>query len=215
MNINWDEIVKSVGLVSIVSGLVVWLIKQLGQHFIDRKFKAYELELKYKSNDYAHQLEKSLEDHRSKLSLVFTKASKLHDRRLEIISELYKKLVLLNQAMQTMTALWKLASEDKKADDAAENERIKNAGDKYSEFYSYYLENKVFFSIEICELLDSLRNGYYDSYWDYTAKQRFGFTDFELNYENAKKASENVQEKIPPILNQLESEFRKMIGVED
>jgi hypothetical protein len=58
---NWGEIVKELGLVSIVSGLIVWLIKQLGQSFIDKKFKAYELELKYKSDDYTHQLDKSLE----------------------------------------------------------------------------------------------------------------------------------------------------------
>ena len=41
----------------------------------------------------------------------------------------------------------------------------------------------------------------------------FGFTDFELNYKNAKKASEKVKEHIPPVLRKLESDFRALIGV--
>lgn len=211
---DWTEIVREVGLVSIVSGLIVWLLKQLGQDFIDKKFKAYELELKYKSDDYTHQLDKSLESHRAELSIIYAKASRLHDRRLEIIAELYKKLVRLDDVMNIMTALVRFGTSDDKTNEEAESKRIENARKAYNDFQSYYTENKIFFANKTNELLDTLRTDYFESYWDYTAYKLYRVTDFKLNLENAKMASEKVKKQIPPILRKLEAEFRQMIGVE-
>ena len=46
---NWTNIISEIGIVGIISGLIVWLIKQLGQSYIDKNVKSYELELKNKS----------------------------------------------------------------------------------------------------------------------------------------------------------------------
>jgi|SRR5690606_141588 len=199
---NWTEIFKAIGIVGIVSGLLVWLLKQLGQHFIDKRFKAYELELQSKSDDYKHEL-----------NISFNKASKLHDRRLEKIEDLYKCVVKLDSAMQVMTAKWKIVSGDNKKDEEDENNRIQNAGDCYNEFFDFYNANRIFFSEETCTILDKLKTDYYDSFWDYTAKKRFGYTDFKLNWELASKASDKVKKEIPPVLRQLENDFRTLIGV--
>ncbi|MDT8411391.1 MAG: hypothetical protein RQ875_02925 [Vicingaceae bacterium] len=201
---NWTEIFKEIGIVGIVSGLLVWLFKQLGMHFIDRKFKAYELKLQTKSDDYKHEL-----------NLSFNKASKLHDRRLEKIERLYQNVVRLNSAMQMMTAKWKVVSGDEKKDEEEENKRIEHAGDCYNKFLDFYTENRIFFSEETCIILDKLKTDYFDSFWDYTAKKRFGYTDFKLNWELATKASDKVKKEIPPVLSQLENDFRTLIGVID
>ena len=42
---DWTKIFSEIGIVGIISGLVVWLIKQLGQRLIDKNSKNYELEL--------------------------------------------------------------------------------------------------------------------------------------------------------------------------
>lgn len=211
---NWEEIFKSLGFVSIISGLVVWLIKQLGEHFINRRFKVYEQELNIKSDDYKHKLDKLMENHKSELSIVYAKASKLHDRRLEIISELYSKLVELDEEMHIMTALWKQVTGDEKVDEENEQKRVDKAANSYNNFHSFFNQNKIFFSEKTCETIAKLKTDYYDSLWDYTTKKRMGFTDFKLNYENAKNASEKVRKEIPPILKRLEDDFRAMIGVE-
>ena len=144
---------------------------------------------------------------------MFAKASKLHYKRLEIIAKLYEKLVILDMAMNDMTAMWKLVSGDKKQAEEAENKRIENAGNAYNDYQNYYNVNRIFFRNETSELLDKLREDYFDSYWTYTSSKRFGFTDFELNFANAKKASEKVKEGIPPILRKLEDDFRLIITV--
>jgi len=212
---NWLEISKEIGVLGIISGAIVWLSKQLSQFFIEKKFKAYELELKYKSDNYTHQLDKSLENHRTELNIIFSKASKLHEKRFEIIAELYKKLVLMNNEMRLLTELWKLGTTDEIENDKDERLRIEKAGKSYNSFQIYYTENKIFFTVKICQLIDEIQSKYFDSYWDYTTKERFGITNFDFNYENAKKASVNVNNQIPPILFHLEEEFRQLIGVED
>jgi hypothetical protein len=112
--------------------------------------------------------------------------------------------------MNEMTALMKPIIQDA---DKEENDRIENAGKSYNDFLQCYLDNKIFFSKDTCILLDSLREKYFDSYWDYTITHRIGSKDFNFNYEHAKKASETVRTQIPPVLENLEVEFRKLLGV--
>ena len=208
---DWKSIIESIGIVGIVSGLIVWLIKQLGQNYINRNFKAYEIELKTKANNYRLELDKNLESHKSELNILYNKASRLHEERLRILSKLYKKIVILDRTMQEMTAFMKQVFEDAEKE---EKERIKQAGYAYDDFFTFYIENKIFFSKKLTELLDQLRDKYFDSYMDYTFRHRYSFTDFKFNHEQSKKASETVREHIPPIKEEIEIEFRDLIGVE-
>ena len=61
--------------------------------------------------------------------------------------------------------------------------------------------------------LDVLTKFYYESYFEHS----FGFHNkehFHAGYtEGIKKAFDIMNEKIPPILTELENEFRKLLGV--
>jgi len=96
-----------------------------------------------------------------------------------------------------------------------ENERIVNAGNAYNDFLLCYSENKIFLTKKLDEKIKLLQQSYFDSYWDYTSGHKFGGMDFKFNYELAKAASDKVKNHIPPILDEIEIEFRRLLGVED
>lgn len=223
MDINWNIIIEVVGVSGVVTGGAAWLIKKLGTHYFDRGLKKYELELNQKADNYrlelnkqleAHKLglDKQLETHKAELNILHAKQDKLQIKRLEVMSELYKRIVNLDMRMQEMTAFMKQVFKDAEEE---ENERVKNAGDAYNDFFLYYMEHKIFFSKDVSEALADLRDKYYSSYMDYTFKYRFGINNFEINRENFDKASETVKELIPPIKEKIEAEFRNLAGVEE
>lgn len=206
------EILENLGIFAIFSATITYLIQRLSQYFIDKRFKAYELELQYKSERYKHSLDLSLEVHKSDLNLLFEKSTKLHDRRLTLITKLYKHLVNLQYAMSVMTKQWKLSSGNKEKDEEMDRERIEKAAICYDKFSKCYSENKIFFSTDTCMLLDEIRTQFYDSHWDYTSKGRFGLSE-SFTRELAMKASEVVEKNIPPVLKELETDFRNILTV--
>ena len=210
---DWNILIKEIGLTGICSGLIVWLIKKLGDNFIEHKFKSYELELQLKAKSEEHQFDLSLENHRNELSIILSKSSKLHDKRLSIIHDMYKHLSKLDRTMNDMTQVARFVSGDKKTDEESENNRILNAQKSYINFEDLFEENRIFFNEKTCTLIDEIIKDYKFSFLDYTANRTFKLPNLDFTSENIKKASIRVREKIPPILKALENQFRELIGV--
>lgn len=227
MEINWELIFQIVGITGAITvpllGAVAWTIKKLGTHALDRGLKKYEAELNQKSDTYklglekqleAHKLEldKQLETHKADLGVLMAKQDKLQHRRLEIMSELYKRIVKLDMRMNELTAFMKAVIKDAEEE---ENTRIRETGDAYNDFLLYFVEHKIFFSEETIESLENLRKHYLDCYMDYTFKYRFNIASYEFSAEQFEKISKTVRELIPPILSKIEDEFRDLAGVYD
>lgn len=197
------QILKDIGIFGIGATVIGLLVK----YFINKKFKSYEIELQTKSDEFKLGLEKNLESHKADLNLVSYKKEKLHFTRLEVISELFKRIVVLHSAMREMTAILKT---EIKNYDKEEVERIERTRNSYNDFLTYYREHEIYFSDECCKLLDSLIHEYFDSLWDYTYEKRYGIKNPKRMTEVYKK----VSDEIPNILGLLKSEFRKIIKVE-
>ncbi len=121
-------------------------------------------------------------------------------------------MVTLDREMNVMTMPFKEIRED---GDKEENQRIESAGKAYNEFLLGYVENRIFLTKKLDGQLEKLRQSYFESYWDYTSVKRFGGTDFEFNFKQARAASDKVKNHIPPILEEIEKEFRNLLGVEE
>jgi hypothetical protein len=211
--LNWGQIFEQLGVSGLIIGGITWLLKTLGQDFISRKFSAYEKELDIKSKEFQVILDADLQTHKAKLDKEHTKFQKLHEKRLEVIVELYKTIINLDVALQLLTAIVKPIPPNKTLKEM-EQEQMEQAGDAYQEFQRFYLYNKIFFNPEICSILDKLKNTYWAGFWQGTTRQRLPpAPDFNIALMEAKKASETVTENIPPIKEKLEIEFRKLLGV--
>lgn len=194
------------------SGLIVWLIQKTFESFMAKRLEAYKTELNLKSNEYQLKLDKDLKEYESKLNLFINKNNLLHQKRLDILSKLYKKLVSLNLTMFELTRFVKFvyAGED---GDKSENERIMKAGLAYNNFSEYFDNNKIYFSTEICDLIVKLKKEFWDSYNDYTFKSKFGLPPSKMTYQQAKDAARKIDEDVPEILELIEKEFRIIVGV--
>ena len=209
--IDWSDVLSNVSVYALLIGAASWVVKALGEQFLKMRFQAYEKELESKSIEFKAQLDRSLEQFRAELQLANTKDSRLHEKRMLVLESLYQKIVSLNAALKEMTATLKFIHADA---DQEEDERIKTASQAYDAFLKYYTENKIFFSLESCAQLDALRNSYFDSMLKYSASGVImGSNGFRPDFGKAQLASEIVRKSIPVVMQNIESDFRQLLGV--
>ena len=209
--INWGEFVATTSVYALGLGAASWVAKALGEQYLKMRFRAYEKELEGKSAEFKAQLDRGLEQFRAELQLANTKDSRLHEKRMLVLESLYQKIVSLNAALKDMTATLKFIHADA---DQEEDERIKTASQAYDDFLKYYTQNKIFFSLDSCIQLDALRNSYFDSMQKYNASE-FSISNegFRPDFSKAQLASEIVRKSIPAVMQNIEKDFRQLLGV--
>tara|TARA_B110000046_G_C12799648_1_gene316643 strand:- start:88 stop:663 length:576 start_codon:yes stop_codon:yes gene_type:complete len=160
---------------------------------------------------------KRLEEFKSTLSLLQSKQTSLHNKRLEIIEELYNKLVELNNAMAILTNPLKQTNKDF---EEYEKELTENASSNYNSFNSFYQKNKIYFKENTNEIIDEILNGFHTAFWDYNQfnfYKQTGVTNQDDIIKSRKKMRDSyisVKDEIPKVRKKLEDEFRKLLGVE-
>lgn len=193
------ELLRDIGLFGLAVGGLSWIAKILGEKYLERKMSLFESDL-----------EQSLEKYKMELQIIFNKETKIYNDRLEILRELYARIVDLDIKTNDMTRILKEVEKDFEKE---EWDRIKVTGESYNNFSVYYAKNKIMFSTSTCKLIEEIRGEYFESLLDYSFEQRLKFRS-ELTAEKMKKARERVVENIPKALEDLENEFRVLIGIE-
>jgi len=101
-----SELIKTIGIFTIGSSLVITVLGYLGRKIIEQLLNK-DLE-KYKSkldadNEKAKlKFEKEVESFRADLNLLYSKQIQLYSKKSEIIENLYQKLVDLNNSIITV-----------------------------------------------------------------------------------------------------------------
>lgn len=203
--INWTEILKELGVVGLITSAIAWLFKTLSEHFMNKRFTSFEKELDLKADLYKAGLDKDLELYKKELNLDLTKRERLHEKRIEILGELYKRIVDLDFAMMELSTVLSSSVNDS---DSEELVRIAKAANAYNEFLTYYKGNRIYFRQETCKMLDELVAEYFDTLWGFTNKTRAGIPDPQLT----KNVYEKMKSEIPKVLEQIEVDFRKYFG---
>lgn len=199
---DWNLILKDIGIITVISGLITWLIKSLGESLINKNQKNYEQKLHHETEKF-----------KSDLNFLSQKANKLHDRRIDRIEELYNLLNEFHSDMQVLVT-WKIvtgmSNEDIKKQ---EFDNVKKAEASGNKFLSYYSRHKLYFNIETCNLIDDIIKLLKESHFDFTFKYIFGNISAEMEYKNIKTATNKIKEIVPDIKQKLEDNFRIIIGV--
>jgi len=211
---NWDLIIKDLGIVTIVAGLITWLIQKLGENLIAKSQKNYELKLNNESEKFKTELNQSLEKYKSELNLIFEKSSKLHDKRIERIEELYYMLNDFHNDMQILVSLKIVTGMQQEEIQQQEFDNVTNAEVSGNKFLMYFMRHKLYFNLETCILIDEIIRLLKESHSDFSFTFIFGATSAKMQYEKVKKATEKIRIKVPAIKVKLEENFRKIIGVE-
>ena len=185
------------------------LIKQFIQSSADKTIAAYKM-----------QLDTDLERFKADLNLRATRQTYLHEKRLEVIAELYTKLINLISSLQVMTLRGHIVVDNGEAE---EQQRMEAAQKAYAEYNNYFFYHKLYFTKAVADLLENIRGQYQSIAWDYfeprrmqnIAGGRLPAGELERAIEQSRQATNKVIKDIPDILRQVEHEFRLLLGVTD
>lgn len=165
--------------------------------------------LEKENKDFQHSLD-------TKLNEFNVRFSKLHEERATVIKKLYELLVKLHSATVALTRQIHPIIEDA---DKEEKQRLLTVNSTLNEFQKFYLVNKIYFDKELADRLDKISNEYWNTNWDYAKNIRMlreGHHTpefFKKMIEDSRKITEAVDSDFTKSLEELENEFRKILGV--
>ncbi|WP_417372143.1 hypothetical protein [Gelidibacter japonicus] len=213
-----EEILKYIGIYSgitvAITGLVGYIAKRIIEQVLNKDLEKFKTKLESQNQIAKLKFDKEMETYKADLNLISTRQNLLHSNRSQIILELYQKLVELHNSMLDMTARMRLVTgKDQETIETEELERINKTGELGNNFFKFYQFNKIYFTSNICELIQEIQDGLKESHSEYSFRHLWGLPPSEMTYEMAKKANDKVKDEIPKLMEKLEYEFRKSIGV--
>ena len=132
-----------------------------------------------------------------------TRFTKLHEKRAEVIAEFYRRLVETEQLLLFPNFL--LENHDKPPD----RELIQKEFEKIGELTRYFEKNRIYFPENLCTKIEQLKVPL-ASVGLRNVATIVNETDLISRW---KTVSKRISDEILPIKQELESEFRNMLGV--
>lgn len=164
---------------------------------------------------------KSIERFKSEQALELNKQGKLHERRLEVIDTVQKKMVELLIALGYMFMKKKDYDINKAAQE--EEKSIQDAQRILRDFSTFVLSNAHFFKSQHANILYGLISGFSSTYQIKFELQRIVENNIQLTSEEWKEKTKKddelalmrLQKELPEAIEIMSAEFRKLLGVEE
>lgn len=205
-----DDFLKYFGFISLGSVTIVSIIgfiaKSVINTWLNSKIENYKATLSKEVEEYKSNLQRLANEHNIRYS-------KLHNDRAMIIEHLYSQLFKMEKSMREFINPVKLST------DPPRKEKGKTAVEDANSFVDFYYEKKIFFSENICNLIEninkeirqsfdffiwySLPNSIDEYFSNITPKQR------EIWVE----AWDKIDRNVPELRKELEDQFRELLGV--
>lgn len=219
---DWMTMAQNVGTFGVGTGILAILIRSLVVNSLNRDLEAYKSKLNADLEVHKSTMAKDVEAFKSNLQLATiehqVRFSKLHDKRAQVIQDLYGKLVALD------TVIHSVLKRFQKVGEATLEEKVREYGRLHNELNEFFLPNRIFFGSETCRVIDDLLFLSRDTYFDITTypvdpespEYKYGPRDL-LNerHEYWEKARKAFDTDIKNLKEQLETQFRAMLGVKE
>jgi len=193
-----NELMQFLGGATLIIGALVYIAKKVVDGFLQSGVATFKANLEKVATENLIKFER------------------LHHERANVVRELYQHLTKLALALSS-TLNQGLGAGEKPLP-----EKVDNLGKLYDKFNGFYQLNKVFFSTDICEKIDNFIKSFWNVYTDITTykvdiqsaeykddrellKERHDF------WEKARKLHEN---EMSEIRNEIERDFRNLLGVD-
>lgn len=203
---DWQVVLSNIGSFAVGAGILAFLIQSLVKLYLSRDIEQFKARMQA-----AHDTE--LERLRADLRIVAfereTRFAKLHEKRADVIAELYRRIVAANRAMNELLSPIQMAGA------LAEGDREKEAAERGNAFLDYYLENQIYFDESLCDKLQSFNKELTQAWNDYLTYQS---SDPEVARERRRtriEAWKTLREKVLPIRREIENAFRELLGHQD
>jgi hypothetical protein len=198
-------------LVSILGGsamLIVaagWLASKFFENRLNRDIETYKARLKAESDAEIESLKSRLQVAAKEREITVTW---LHQKRASSVEALYTALVDLRQSVRLVLDIFSPSNP------ADIRKYTAEAIKRTQEVYSNYLKAKIFMAPLTCEKIERVLDGLHNPlllYYGYLGN----YDDHELETLSDVKehAWKEIRDSVPPALEELETEFRQLLGV--
>ena len=197
----WVEVIKFVGGSAVLLAIAGWLIRTIIQHSLTKDIEQYKFEIRRQGEIELEKLKAALNIEAVTHEITF---SKLHNRRAEIIDELFKKLVAFDNSASTLMVEFDM-------DDPKElKEKADKFIDIYYDFHEYAEQNEIYFSEELCKLIAGLHSRTFDQSIRVTYQtEPYSVDDLKKAFSKEKAG---IQSRTEQIKRQIKEEFRELLG---
>jgi len=180
-----DEIIKFVGGSALLLACVAWLLRSLTKYLLEK--------------DVA-QFQETLRVELQRREFVF---SRYHDKLIEILAELYRKMVAAGRVVEEYISSMGTAYSD----------GLPEAASTVASFKEYYQEHRIWFDKDTRDLVDALLAEHSLFYLFAHAKQlQDAGLGKEWVPEKLRSLWERAREDLPLVEAKLEARFRQLVG---
>ncbi len=204
----WETIFLAIGGQIGLLAVIGWLSKSLVSQILEKDIEGFKALLKSESDSalqqLSHNLEKSTIEHQVRFS-------KLHEKRAEVIAELYSLLVQAYWDISSFTSPVELAGE------ADKKEKYVTAMNASADFYGYFEKHKIYLPEKLCSQVDGFAQemrkkaigfGVYVKYDDKAMPD----STYEKKHQKWIEAWEYFDKHAPEARSVLENELRNILG---
>jgi len=190
---------------AIVAGIVYLLRKYLDTHFT-KELEKFKSNLQSESERSKIEFQTSLE---AKLFEFQTKFSVFHAKQAEIVAEFYKQFADVYSEISRLTAPLQFE------DGIPLKNKKKKAFDLFNELAVFFSRNRIYFNEDLCVKISSVLKLMQSALIEFDVAHIYGMQGSEsYKRDDTNKwheAWKTVDEKIPPLLRELEVYFRAIL----
>lgn len=202
-----EDLLKYLGTATLLTTAVAWLIRSITIHFLSKDIDTFRNRLQAQSNieleKTKHELHLLAFEHEKRAHL-------LHERRAQAISELYSRLVEFIWAAGNFSNIMEWSGEPSK------EEKALTLYEKTQSFSDYFNKNKIYFSKEVCEKVESVFEEINTSmikFRVWMSMSKRGVGDSEEYHKAWMDAWNLMKDRVPSLREKIEDEFRLLLGV--
>ncbi len=186
-----------------VIAVVAWLLTKYFEKTLSRDLESHKArlnsDLELSKAQLAHEFQMKSFEHQTRFSFFYQKQA-------EIISELYALLFHAVSSIESLVKPLQFAGEK------SNEEKIKEAVDSYNELLKHFNVNRVYLNEDICEKMDVILKTMRVSFINYSiASSPMSYSS--NNLDRWVEAWEALQKELPPIRQELESQFRQILSI--
>ena len=203
-----QQFLTTLGGTTVAIAAVAWLARSITTNLLSKDIETYKAQLKSRSDVSLEQLRSELQIMAAQRNLEF---SRIHEKRLEIVSEIAGKLDAFHQAIKCYIAPFETS------DDPSKEQRRKLVADTFTKFNDYYRPRRFFLPEHTIDRVEAFRTGLYEISMEFMLYVEQGRSfGANLNHDLVwVKASDYTKEEAPKLFKELEGDFRKILGVDN
>ena len=205
---NSLQIIENLGFFAIgtvtLSAMIGFLAKSIFNNYLNKNVESFKFQLQQENERFKSELQRE--------NLEFQiKFSALHKDRAVIIKELHGLFILVRQELKNFNK-----NEELQKLPAALNPVLK----KFEELHNYFYSNKLYFSKMLCNKVEDFLNRFLASaaISEFLSKNRDKYKIARKNDPSQRELDQTElfdMLKDSEVLNDLEDEFRKIIGFDN